>query len=162
MPPLPFNMAVIREAIERRADMKIATYRYSADALEGFITPRWKSKKQMHVEVIDFNRHGAGLKVAVPIWEKGDEVCLYVRATDKPELKLHQMPATVRYRIKWEDQYRIGLEFHPGKALFRDQDIRTQACAIESYLAELSGKRHVSVVDGIALDNAISANEPIL
>jgi hypothetical protein len=161
MPPLPFNLVALRDAIERRHDQSIATYRYNAEALEGFITPRWKTKKRMKVEFIDFNRDGAGLIVPVPIWEKGDEVSLSASATDKPELTLDAMPATVRYRIKWGDQYRVGLQFHPHKALFRDGDVRLQARAVESYLAEINGRSSVSVVDGLALDNAISANEPV-
>ncbi|MBU2952285.1 PilZ domain-containing protein [Marinobacter sp. F3R08] len=161
MPPFQFNLASIKDLIERRYQQKSATPRYSAVALEGFITPRWKAKKQMAVECIDFNQSGAGLKVSVPIWEKGDEVCLYVRASDKTELKLHGMPATVRYRIKWEGQYRIGLEFHPQKALFREQDVKLQACAVETYLAELSGKDPATILDGITLDKAISANDTV-
>ncbi|WP_166256090.1 PilZ domain-containing protein [Marinobacter salicampi] len=155
-----FNYAAINDIIERLQEVTVASPRYEAKALQGFITPRWNLRKRMEVRLIDFNRDGAGLTIPVPAWEQGDDVCLHVRATNKPELKLTAMPANVRYRITWNGEYRIGLQFKPQSSLLREDHFRLQASALESYLAEINECPTIAVYDNLAQDQAIAASEP--
>ena len=157
-----FGNAALNDIIERRQEATIATLRYEAKGLDGFITPRWNPRKRMEVSLIDFNREGAGLIIPVPAWEQGDDICLYVRAANKPELKLSAMPASVRYRIAWKGGFRFGLQFMPQRSLLRQEHFRLQACALESYLAEINGCRSVAVFDNLVQDQAIAAGEPYL
>ena len=50
-----FGNAALNDIIERRQEATIATLRYEAKGLDGFITPRWNPRKRMEVSLIDFN-----------------------------------------------------------------------------------------------------------
>lgn len=153
------GLSLVQGSDSKTVDPAEAYKRYDAAALEGFITPRWQSRKRIPVECIDFNRDGAGLVIDAPMFEKDDDVTVHLRVADKPELQMVSMPASVRYRIEWDGRFRIGLHFRSIKTLFRQEKVRTQACAIESYLAECAVVNRLKVVDGPEEPHSYAVNE---
>lgn len=129
---------IIEKIENHHTDHVPAPPRYSATVLSGFLVCTNMSRRQFAIAVVDYNRHGSGVVIDAPIFEKDDEVRLTIWANDKPELKLHAMPASVRYRIGWEGKYRIGLEFLPHNAFDGSDRLVMQSLALEAYLVERS------------------------